>query len=859
MARLEERATTETTLRVNPRGDPYSRGPWFRRFRYLILLPLLFLLALRDTRGIEARAQYARAQQLFLQGFLEKSQQEAELGYRRSLADSSDQLDLSNWALKFRLLEAQAMVWRGMYDSALKILSALPMPGKGAENLKIQKLTLEAGALTRLQQASDADKKLEEAERLCAKVAFPECGGVLQARAVWAWSRGQSSRAWESQLKALEFARSHQDRFLEAKAVLGISAVLLQREHYDEAADWSMRGDSVARSLDANALGVYAQENLGWAYYKLGDSERSLQYFLEAEKKAKQLGDVTNQIKLLSNAGVVYQGNGNLEQAAQVYTRVLSLASQHSAKRDIVDALEDLANTSIDAGRLDEAGRYLARLDPLVPETGNREDVLEVLYARARIAAALRHDAEAESGFRAVEKDPACLVSMRLGAEREMARLYEARGDEAAADRMYRTSLETFEAARAQLKHDDYRLPFVAIATRVYDDYIHFLVEHGKTDEALVLADQGRARTLAQGLGVSSTNGPASSAGLQPAEISRKRNATLLFYWMGERQSYLWAITPKKTALYPLPAQREILPAIERYRRALLGLRDPIEASNQDGAALYRTLVQPAADLIKPGSNVIVLSDGPLSQLNFETLIAPGSKPHYWIEDATLVAAPSLSLLASAKPSPVSGRKLLLFGDAVSPGPDYPALPMAETEMKEIQQQFPAHDETVFSREQANALAYENSTPKQFAYIHFVAHGVASRTDPLDSAIILSRSSAAEDSFKLHAREIIQRPLNAHLVTISSCYGSGTRSYAGEGLVGLAWAFLRAGAHNVIGALWEVSDESTAQMMGKLYQGLKAGNSPAAALRQAKLSLLHSQGNFRKPFFWAPLQAYTGL
>jgi len=184
---------------------------------------------------------------------------------------------------------------------------------------------------------------------------------------------------------------------------------------------------------------------------------------------------------------------------------------------------------------------------------------------------------------------------------------------------------------------------------------------------------------------------------------------------------------------------------------------------------------------------------------------------------------------------------------------------MAATEMKRIEQQFEARSETVIAREEADPAAYLAANPQQFAYIHFVAHGVASRTDPLDSAIILSRSSAAEDSFKLHARDIIQHPIRASLVTVSACYGSGTRSYAGEGPIGLAWAFLRAGAHNVIGALWEVSDESTPQLMGDLYRGLDRGLSPRTALREAKLAMLHSHKEFRKPFYWAPLQIYTGL
>jgi CHAT domain-containing protein len=70
---------------------------------------------------------------------------------------------------------------------------------------------------------------------------------------------------------------------------------------------------------------------------------------------------------------------------------------------------------------------------------------------------------------------------------------------------------------------------------------------------------------------------------------------------------------------------------------------------------------------------------------------------------------------------------------------------------------------------------------------------------------------------------------------------------------------LRAGAHNVVGALWEVSDESAPQLMGDLYRGLESGEPPSAALRQAKLTMLHSHTGFRKPFYWAPLQLYTGL
>jgi CHAT domain-containing protein len=124
--------------------------------------------------------------------------------------------------------------------------------------------------------------------------------------------------------------------------------------------------------------------------------------------------------------------------------------------------------------------------------------------------------------------------------------------------------------------------------------------------------------------------------------------------------------------------------------------------------------------------------------------------------------------------------------------------------------------------------------------------------------VILSKEG---DSYKLYARDIVLHHLNAKVVTISACNGSGTRAYSGEGLVGLSWAFLRAGAHNVIGALWEVSDASTPQLMDTLYGELSQGKDPATALRDAKLSLLHSGDSrsvFKKPFYWAPFQLYAG-
>jgi CHAT domain-containing protein len=161
----------------------------------------------------------------------------------------------------------------------------------------------------------------------------------------------------------------------------------------------------------------------------------------------------------------------------------------------------------------------------------------------------------------------------------------------------------------------------------------------------------------------------------------------------------------------------------------------------------------------------------------------------------------------------------------------------------------------VLAGKQATPRAYFANAPQSYAFIHFVAHGVSTRQHPLESAIILAADS---DGYKLYARDVIEHRVKARLVTISSCHGAGRRTYRGEGLVGLAWAFLGAGAHEVIAALWEVNDRATPDLMDSMYGAIQAGHDPVDALRTAKLKLLRSGTIYRKPFYWAPFVVYTG-
>jgi CHAT domain-containing protein len=433
--------------------------------------------------------------------------------------------------------------------------------------------------------------------------------------------------------------------------------------------------------------------------------------------------------------------------------------------------------------------------------------------------------------------------------------MFALEGRRTEADHQFRRSVETIAKARSDVKSEEFRLSFLSSAISFYDDYIEFLISQSKVEAALQVAEVSRAQTLAEGLGLSSKiSFPLPN--FQPRITAERFGATLLFYWLGEKHSYLWAITTSGVSLFTLPAASEIGQLVKSYREEMLGPRNVLETSNAQGMKLYELLVEPAQKLISPGSRIIIFPDGVLYGLNFETLLNPKPQLHYWIEDAVVANANSLVLLAASANRPSArAKKLLLVGDPISPSAEFPDLPQAPTEMADVERYFAAPDRTVLSRQQATATAYLTSNPSQYSFIHFVTHGIASRTSPLDSAVILTKSG---DSYKLYARDIVGLPLRAELVTISACHGAGERTYSGEGLVGLTWAFLRAGAHDVIAALWEVNDNSTPELMNDLYGEIKKGSSPDAALRHAKLNLLHSGTVYQKPFYWAPFEIYLG-
>jgi CHAT domain-containing protein len=768
------------------------------------------------------------------------------------------------WEMKFRLLDAEILLRQGHTKEALALLTidgeSFPVEG----DLAIKRNVLCGLAHSRLGRHQESDQELGEARRLAESARSTLIGDVLRAEALVLRDSGHWDEAMEKFQRSLAAARQSGDALLQASDLGDIGYGTLQSRHYDQAVVSLQEAVNFATSVQARRQSQIALGNLGWAYQNLGDFDNALANFQAAEQQAKDIGMTGNRVLWLQDAGLAEYKLGNLEDARKYDDEALQSALTLSPPADadqIANIETNLALLLYQRGEYEAAKTYS---DRALLATRNSKDADVVAYAKflqGLLASRQVTDPEAErllTEARQAAIDP----DLRTDIEDAMANLYAAKHQPRQAELWYRRSIETFEAKRSTVQNEALRLSAFAYGDAAYRDYADFLIDAHRPIEALQLLDHSRARTLDEGLGVASDLPRARGKDVADAQaVARKLNARILFYSVGAKKSYLWAVSAAQTRLFALPARKEIQSLVDEYQRAIQKSIDPLQTSNAAAIALYEVLIKPAAAMIPNDSRIFVISDGVLNALNFETLLKPTAEGFkYWIEDVTVTATSSIRILSrlNTNSTGAAARDLLLIGDPASAGTEFEALPNASAEIERIQRHFPTAGQTVLTQARAVPAAYTMSDPEQFRYIHFVAHGTASRSSPLDSAVVLSPTQSNPDDFKLYAREILRHPLHARLVTISACYGSGLRTYAGEGLVGLAWAFLRAGSHNVIGALWQADDAATPLLMDRLYGELSTGATPDAALRTAKLSLIHSSSVYRKPLYWAAFQLYAG-
>jgi CHAT domain-containing protein len=808
---------------------------WFHR--PLILLVLL-ATTLAGARKTDEEAAFETAALLCDRGDWGAALPYIDVSLQRFRGSDADAV----WGL--RVLRGKALIGRNDAVSAIAALqSELPLR-LARSDTAVYRLTYLATAHYREKHFPIAEELLIRAEKLARAYQPRTISEVLLFRANFEYARKQRDEAIRYGRAAIAAARRYAQPSIEIKALSTVAIVRTEQQHYDEAIDLFIRQLDLARASGSESTIIKIEGNLAWAYESIGDFETASVLLSHAIPVATKLRADHDLIVFFELFGDIAHMRGDKAAALDYYKRGLSIA-RRAQHRDLADFISNLATAELEAGDLAAASRTNEESSTMARGEHDQKQILRALLIEARIDAASDHLGSAvEKAQRVI--DSADSKPLQWEAEARLAQFHAGAKRNSEADEHFRRAIDTAAEARKEVKSDEFRLPFGALVREIYDDYVSFLLARNRVAEALAVAETSRAQTLAEAL-----DAGAAPQRVDPIRLARERHAIILSYWLSPNRSFVWIITSSSIEVAKVEAGKLIEQKVDLYSKEILSLRSN-EGSRAHGAELFNMLVKPVAKRIPKGTHVIIVPDGRMHAFNMETLVNPATGK-YWIEDVTIETTGSLELLDRVR-ADASPSSMLLVGDPPSPAAEFSSLSKATEEMDFVRKHFMQACTTLNGRG-ATPRAYGNANPGAYGYIHFVAHGIATRMRPLDSAVILARDG---DSYKLYARDIIKQKLHARLVTISSCHGAGTRAYTGEGLVGLAWAFLHAGAQQVIAALWEVNDNATPKLMDDLYTGIRAGQDPATALRNAKLNLLHSRSVFRHPKYWAPFVLYSG-
>jgi len=787
-------------------------------------------------------------------GELSEARTLAERGLKRVGTQSQSE---GAWTL--RLLRAEILIAQLQLSEALPVLR-MPIPAGGRfDPLRARQKYLEARTQMIHGQLGEALHTLDEALLIA-----PSARDLRFDVDVLAGQICLRTRRWadaESRLTAVVTeAGATDDHYHQAQALNNLGMSRVNRNRYDEAILWFER---VLAFKDLEPLSLYgaALNNAGMCYSRLGQFDRAVATQRRAVDFHGRSGRKDFYEQALGELGNTYLQQSNPREALVYLNQALAVATDSALSADAKVAADaalwanDLAVAYLDLGDWDKAEHFNDEGRRLQEATGSGNPVYNTLTA-AQIAQGRGLLTKAADLFEQTLADPQADPAIKWSAHAGLGVIASSQKQPKRAASHFEAALDTIEKTRSQLLRTDYKLSYLTRLIAFYRVYVDALVEQQQIDRALEIVDSSRARVLADRQGASL---PARGTAKLFRRVAVETHRVLLSYWLASPHSYLWVVTAAGIRCVILPPASEVETLVREYQALIAtSTADPLASRDTAGDRLYRMIVQPAEQSLgglPHDASVVIVPDGALHGVNFDTLPIDGRTRHYWIDDVEIRVAPSLSMLDTATPSRPSRRQsILIMGNPTAGDPEFPALRNAPAEMAKIASHFPAASVTIVQGNRATPSAYREAHPDQFGIVHFTAHAVANMYSPLDSAVILARD---EHAYKLYARDVAEQPLHAELVTVSACRSAGERAYSGEGLIGFAWAFLRAGARRVVAGLWDVDDQSTAELMDTLYAHLTNGDPPARALREAKLALMRRGGNFAKPYYWGPFELFT--
>lgn len=259
---------------------------------------------------------------------------------------------------------------------------------------------------------------------------------------------------------------------------------------------------------------------------------------------------------------------------------------------------------------------------------------------------------------------------------------------------------------------------------------------------------------------------------------------------------------------------------------------------------LYNWLIKPAAnDLAQTKIKTLVfVLDGPLRNIPMAALY---DGKQYLIQQYGIALTPGLQLV---NPKPLRNQKLRAIAAGLSqPLLGFAPLPNVKREVEEIHSEIPS---TILLNNQFTSKALQNQINSQpFSVVHLATHGQFSSKAEQTFIVAWDKPIYVKEFNNLVRTRDSTRPEAIELLVLSACETAAGDDRAALGIAGVA---VRAGARSTIASLWNLNDQSTAQLMSQFYRELANKTlTKAEALRRAQLSLLQNP-QYQRPMFWAP-------
>ena len=675
------------------------------------------------------------------------------------------------------------------------------------------------------------------------------CQGKALAKLGFAYrSLNEFQRAIEYNNKYLIIAKEVGDRAGQGQGYGILGNIYLVLGEYQRALEYTNKSLIIAKEDGNRAMEGEAYSVLGATYLKLNEFERAMECHKKHLSIANEVGDRRGKGHAYLNIGDVHNSIGDVPRAMEHYKQSLSNAEE--------------------IGDRDGQGHAYCHLGGCYAHLHDFKEAIECYKQHLRIAE--------EIGDRKAE---ACA---HVGLGRSF--LYSYSLNEALEH--FRCSVKVYDTIRASsISEDELKISFRTKHQFAYTHLWQVLVMLERNDEALYAAERGRAQALLDALkvtyGLTSLSPRSIESEEEVRNISRKTTALTVFLALHLKTVNIWVLGKEGNPIFrqaEIEIGREhedsftlLLDTVLKNIRAGVGIRcenrsmdklsdDSTPSSTRDDnqtsepsqettdflQPLYDAVLGPIEDLLD-GDELIVVPDGALC-------LAPWAALR---ESLRIRMVPSLRSLEVITDSPCeyhSKSGALIVGDPCLEkvtnkwgNPIYEQLKYARMEVEMI-------GEILESQPLTGKDATKEAVLQRIAsvaLVHIAAHG---RKETGEIVLAPNPRSGSkpptEEDYILKMSDIQAVRLRARLVVLSYSH-SGQGKVSSEGVVGMARAFLFAGARSVLSTLWAIDDEATMMFMKSFYQQLGSGESASVALQRA-MKCLRDSHDFSAPKYWAP-------